>query len=309
MRRTLPLVLIVLFLLARPAWRRGRRAAVRRHRSGPVAKLLLSDDEDERARGAALLHARMQRGDDVADVARGAGARAGSVGQRGRATRRTLDRRRAARGAGASRAGPAASRRHGSGRHAASVAGRRRTCRPCSRRGQARRGRGERMSPPAGSGAVRGTAGRPTPPPPAQPPAQVADPGGRSARWGASTPRCSRFRERRSSPASPPTAASTARAADDSQPLGTSRPSSYRAGRRRLRERCRLPEARVRPVDPSQGFLVPGRELVLVQGDAVRYRSRARRTKGAWAVDIDTLPTRVCRSACDSGPETTRTRW
>lgn len=49
-----------------------------------------------------------------------------------------------------------------------------------------------------------------------------------------------------------------------------------------------LPEARSRSTLPPQ-VLVTGRALPLVEADTVRYRSRVRRTKGAWAVDTDLL--------------------
>ena len=65
MRRTLPLVLIVLFLLARPAWSEDAERQSGGIDPAKVAKLLLSDDEDARARGAELLNARMQGGGDV----------------------------------------------------------------------------------------------------------------------------------------------------------------------------------------------------------------------------------------------------
>ena len=76
--------------------------------------------------------------------------------------------------------------------------------------------------------------------------------------------------------------------ATDLQPLAHDRPVLVLSAASLLFERAAaLPEARLRT--GRLAVLSPGPGIPLVEGDVVRYRSRARRTKGAWAVDTDTL--------------------
>lgn len=289
MRRTLPLVLIVLFLLARPAWSEDAERQSGGIDPAKVAKLLLSDDEDERARGAELLNARMRRGGDVQTwLLAMARAQAAWANADERLLERWIDDvlRGTPERAVRARRLLAALGREATQRLLQAL----RDVQTLLPQGEAQmRQGGDKTAPAASPGQFVGPQVD-VPPPPRQPqvpqvPVAAAPvPVGRIDAQVLEIPRAEILA---SLTADRSLYGASAR---ELVPLAHDQAVVVSVGADDIfASAAALPEARVRPVDPSQGFLVPGRELVLIQGDAVRYRSRARRTKGAWAVDTDTV--------------------
>ncbi len=293
MLRPLSFILIVLLLLARPAWSEEVEQPPDGIDPAHVAKLLLSDDEDERARGAALLGKRMQLGGDVQTwLVAMARAQASWANADERLVERWID--------DVLRGTPERAER---ARRLLAAVGRAATQRllqalrdvqsllpqapgPTPQQGQVALPSAAvgRDAPPQANAPAPPREPRPSDesPTPQAPVAAARPPVGRIHAEVIEIPNTEIFASLAANRSAYGADARDLAPLEHEQAVVVSRRGAFTSA-------LALPEARVRPVVPSQDFLVPGRSLVLVQGDAVRYRSRARKTKGAWAIDTDTL--------------------
>lgn len=280
--RILPLLLSALLLFAVPAWSEEVEAQAESIDPAEVAKLLLSGDEGERARGAALLRARVKRGGDVQTwLVAMARAQTEWADAEERLVERWIDdvlRGTPERAERARRLLAAVGR--GATKRLLQVLKDVRGLLPQAPR-QARQQGAEPPAPPSADRAVPQSAVPPPPREPQDPLPPVAAPVGRLRARVIEVPNAEIFGSLASDKS---VYGANAR---DLLPLEHEQAVVVRA-RAVFRSAAALPEARVRPA-ASDRLLAPGARLVLVDGDPVRYRSRARKTKGAWAVDTATL--------------------
>lgn len=271
MWRTLILVPILLHFLAGPA-RTEEVEAPQGMDPARVAKLLLSDDEGERERGAALLQERMRRGGDVQTwLVAMARAQAEWADADDRLVERWID--------DVLRGAPERARR---ARRLLAAVGREATQRLL-----------EALKDVKSLASQSG--GEPQPQTEEAPPRMPAAP--------QTAARLAEPQAPRTPIAAPSVPAGWIRARvievpsieirgrfDDLTALGLDQAVLVETRAAGVFERAAaLPEARMHAVAPSQVPIATARDLVLVDGAPVRYRNRARRTKGAWAVETALL--------------------